>query len=69
MKAVSESGSLTIQDLSSNLEGVYTCELNNAEETFITNTFLRIENGYGEEASSKEILLSLILLMFSSNKM
>uniref|UniRef100_A0A3Q1JHL7 Ig-like domain-containing protein n=1 Tax=Anabas testudineus TaxID=64144 RepID=A0A3Q1JHL7_ANATE len=45
VKSVSESGSLMLQNLSSNQEGTYTCELRNAEETFITNTFLRIEEG------------------------
>lgn len=36
MKGVSESGSLTLQDLSSNHEGIYTCELSDAEETYVT---------------------------------
>ncbi|XP_071340781.1 hemicentin-1-like isoform X1 [Trachinotus anak] len=43
LKGVSESGSLLLQDLSSYHEGIYTCELRDAEETLITNTFLRIE--------------------------
>lgn len=42
---VSESGNLKLKDLSSKHEGIYTCELNNAEETYITNTFLRIIEG------------------------
>lgn len=45
MKNVSESGSLTLQDLSSDKEGIYTCELSNDEETYTTNTLLRIEEG------------------------
>lgn len=36
VKGVSESGSLTLQDLSSNHEGIYTCELSDAEETYVT---------------------------------
>ncbi|KAM6907986.1 uncharacterized protein PEZ65_016300 isoform 2-T2 [Lycodopsis pacificus] len=43
VESVSESGSLTLKDLSSDQEGMYTCELSTAEETNITNTFLRIE--------------------------
>ncbi|XP_047423827.1 CD276 antigen-like [Mugil cephalus] len=42
VKDVSESGSLTLQDLSSNQEGIYTCELRDEEETNFTNIFLRI---------------------------
>ncbi|KAI3354912.1 hypothetical protein L3Q82_004711 [Scortum barcoo] len=44
VKDVSESGKLTLQELSSNQEGIYTCELRNEEETKITNTFLRTDN-------------------------
>nr|XP_046226698.1 butyrophilin-like protein 2 isoform X2 [Scatophagus argus] len=45
VKGVSESGNLMLQDLSLKQEGIYTCELSNAEETFISNTFLRVEQG------------------------
>ncbi|MEQ2210421.1 hypothetical protein XENOCAPTIV_013199, partial [Xenoophorus captivus] len=45
VKDVSASGSLTLQDLSSNQEGVYTCELSDEEGTLITNILLKIENG------------------------
>ncbi|KAI3354909.1 hypothetical protein L3Q82_004707 [Scortum barcoo] len=44
VKDVSESGKLTLQELSSNQEGIYTCELRNEEETKTTNTFLRTDN-------------------------
>ncbi|XP_030612883.1 V-set domain-containing T-cell activation inhibitor 1-like [Archocentrus centrarchus] len=44
VKDVSESGSLTLQDLSSDQEGTYTCELSDAEETHVINTFLKIHN-------------------------
>ncbi|KAI3354908.1 hypothetical protein L3Q82_004706 [Scortum barcoo] len=47
VKDVSESGKLTLQELSSNQEGIYTCELRNEEETKITNTFLRTDNCQG----------------------
>uniref|UniRef100_A0A8C4GFW9 Ig-like domain-containing protein n=1 Tax=Dicentrarchus labrax TaxID=13489 RepID=A0A8C4GFW9_DICLA len=43
VKGVSESGGLMLQDLSWKQEGMYTCELSNPEETYVTNTFLRIE--------------------------
>nr|XP_020441020.1 cell wall integrity and stress response component 1-like [Monopterus albus] len=43
VKSVSESGSLTLQKLSSNHEGVYTCELSGAAPTTVTSTFLRID--------------------------
>uniref|UniRef100_A0A3B5AUC6 HERV-H LTR-associating 2b, tandem duplicate 2 n=1 Tax=Stegastes partitus TaxID=144197 RepID=A0A3B5AUC6_9TELE len=42
VKHVSESGDITLQDLSSQQEGIYTCELSDAEETYVTNTFLQI---------------------------
>ncbi|KAF1373272.1 hypothetical protein PFLUV_G00258710, partial [Perca fluviatilis] len=48
VKSVSESGSLTLKDFSSDQEGIYTCELSNAEETYVTNTLLRIEKSQGK---------------------
>ncbi|XP_075936963.1 HERV-H LTR-associating protein 2 [Anarhichas minor] len=48
VESVSESGSLTLKDLSSDQEGIYTCELSDAEETYVTNTFLRIERSPGD---------------------
>uniref|UniRef100_A0A8P4KBF6 Ig-like domain-containing protein n=1 Tax=Dicentrarchus labrax TaxID=13489 RepID=A0A8P4KBF6_DICLA len=50
VKSVSESGSITLQDLSSDREGIYTCELSNEQETIITNTVLRIEKSQGKSA-------------------
>ncbi|KAL7374391.1 hypothetical protein ABVT39_028265 [Epinephelus coioides] len=47
VKSVSESGSLTLQHLSSNQEGIYTCELSDDEETYVTDTLLMIEEGSG----------------------
>ncbi|KAL3040560.1 hypothetical protein OYC64_011559 [Pagothenia borchgrevinki] len=43
VKSVSMSGELTLKNLSTDHEGIYTCELRNAEGTYVTNTFLRIE--------------------------
>ncbi|KAL7373633.1 hypothetical protein ABVT39_011149 [Epinephelus coioides] len=48
VKSVSESGNLTLQDVSSDQDGIYTCELSDDEETYVTNTFLRIEKGQGQ---------------------
>lgn len=45
VKAVSESGSLTLQGLSAAHSGVYTCELTNADETLVTNTVLQVTGG------------------------
>uniref|UniRef100_A0A3B4TUS0 Ig-like domain-containing protein n=1 Tax=Seriola dumerili TaxID=41447 RepID=A0A3B4TUS0_SERDU len=50
VKGVSESGSLMLQNLSPHHGGIYTCELSDAEETLITNTFLWIEQSPGEAA-------------------
>ncbi|XP_019208233.1 uncharacterized protein LOC109197521 isoform X2 [Oreochromis niloticus] len=45
VKDVSESGSLTLQDFSSDQEGTYTCELADAVETKITNILVEINEG------------------------
>uniref|UniRef100_A0A3B5Q6Z7 CD276 antigen-like n=2 Tax=Xiphophorus maculatus TaxID=8083 RepID=A0A3B5Q6Z7_XIPMA len=42
VKDVSRSGSLTLQDMTSQQEGVYTCQLSNQDETIITKTSVRI---------------------------
>ncbi|KAL3040562.1 hypothetical protein OYC64_011559 [Pagothenia borchgrevinki] len=47
VKSVSMSGELTLKNLSTDHEGIYTCELRNAEGTYVTNTFLRIEQSEG----------------------
>ncbi|KAL4001417.1 centrosomal protein [Sarotherodon galilaeus] len=53
VKDVSESGSLTLQDLSSDQEGTYTCELADAVETHITNTFLKLDS-FQDQKTGKE---------------
>ncbi|XP_051799906.1 uncharacterized protein LOC127532337 [Acanthochromis polyacanthus] len=45
VKDVSESGDITLQDLSSEQEGIYTCQLSNAEETLISETSVKISGG------------------------
>lgn len=54
VKDVSASGSLTLKDLSSAQDGTYTCELSDHEETFITNTFLKMVESQGEVAPSRD---------------
>ncbi|KAM4533469.1 uncharacterized protein PAE49_021976 isoform 2-T2 [Odontesthes bonariensis] len=44
VKDVSESGSLTLQDLTSHQEGTYTCELSNSEETMLTVICLKMSS-------------------------
>ncbi|XP_078136517.1 uncharacterized protein LOC144537001 isoform X2 [Sander vitreus] len=65
VKNVSESGSLTLKDLSSDQEGIYTCELSNAEETYVTNTLLRIEEspGTANVAAIGVVVLMLVVLL------
>ncbi|KAM6971526.1 butyrophilin subfamily 3 member A2-like [Tautogolabrus adspersus] len=43
VKDVSESGSLVLQDITSLQEGIYTCELSTAEETFVQSTVLMMK--------------------------
>lgn len=61
VKAVLESGDLTLQYLSSDHDGMYTCEQSNDEETRITNSILRIENSSGK--SKTLCLLRRIVIM------
>ncbi|KAF3836425.1 hypothetical protein F7725_028983, partial [Dissostichus mawsoni] len=58
VKSVSKSGDLTLKDLSTDHDGIYSCELRNAEGTHVTNTFLRIEQGN----VSNLIYLSLLII-------
>ncbi|KAL6097506.1 hhla2 [Pungitius sinensis] len=45
----SESINLTLKDLSSDQEGMYTCELSNTEETYVTSTFVMVQKSPGGE--------------------
>ncbi|KAK9527435.1 hypothetical protein VZT92_013998 [Zoarces viviparus] len=63
VKSVSESGSLTLKDLSSDQEGMYTCELSDAEETNITNTFLRIQRSPGSHVAAIIGVVVLIVVI------
>ncbi|XP_039473108.1 uncharacterized protein LOC120441778 isoform X2 [Oreochromis aureus] len=45
VKAVSELGSLTLLGLSSEKEGIYTCEISNVEEMLINYTIIQISQG------------------------
>lgn len=48
VKHVSESGSLTLQDLTADHEGIYTCELSDAEETKVSENVIMIAAERGE---------------------
>ncbi|KAI9516558.1 hypothetical protein NQZ68_013614 [Dissostichus eleginoides] len=60
VKSVSKSGDLTLKDLSTDHDGIYSCELRNAEGTHVTNTFLRIEQSQGNV--SNLIYISLLII-------
>lgn len=45
MKGVSESGNLILKYLSSDQDGIYSCEISDADETVITETCMRISEG------------------------
>lgn len=45
MKKLCESGSLTLQHISTKQEGTYTCELSWAEQTYMSNITLNIQRG------------------------
>ncbi|CAI5670886.1 unnamed protein product [Oreochromis niloticus] len=45
VKKLSESGSLTLQDISADQEGFYTCEVNDAEETTISLRYVESHKG------------------------
>lgn len=49
VKNVSESGGLSLQDLSPQQGGIYTCELSNEAETLVTSIFLKVEEDRGEK--------------------
>ncbi|KAM4718617.1 CD276 antigen-like [Anableps anableps] len=58
VKDVSEAGSLTLQDMTSQQEGVYTCELSHGNETMITSISVRI--GPENPALVKAIIVGVV---------
>ncbi|KAM4544108.1 uncharacterized protein V3H82_021912 [Fundulus diaphanus] len=66
VKGVSESGSLTLRDLSSNQEGLYTCELSNTEEEVMSSILLTIEKNQGDPwippPAAVAVMVGVILL-------
>ncbi|XP_017293337.1 uncharacterized protein LOC108248836 isoform X2 [Kryptolebias marmoratus] len=67
VKTVSKTGSLTLQDLSPAQDGIYTCELNDAEETFLKDTILHnieIADGQNKPAiiAAAVVIPTIILL-------
>uniref|UniRef100_A0A3B4TVP7 V-set domain-containing T-cell activation inhibitor 1-like n=1 Tax=Seriola dumerili TaxID=41447 RepID=A0A3B4TVP7_SERDU len=63
VKGVSESGGLMLGNLSSQQEGMYTCELSDAEETLITNTFLWIESPGGQSDVTAVAIAVVLVVM------
>lgn len=59
VKGVSESGGLTLRDLSPVQEGIYTCELSNEEETYIINTLLR--KGEESQTGATGIIVAVVV--------
>lgn len=59
VKDVSESGSLTLQGLSSHQEGIYTCELSHDDDTYVADITLRIESRPGPCVDS--IIIGLLV--------
>ncbi|KAI4806612.1 hypothetical protein KUCAC02_017430 [Chaenocephalus aceratus] len=63
VKSVSTSGNLTLKDLSTENDGIYTCELRNADGTYVTNTFLRIEHSQGNVSNLIYIVIIPIAIV------
>uniref|UniRef100_A0A3Q2VM38 HERV-H LTR-associating 2b, tandem duplicate 2 n=1 Tax=Haplochromis burtoni TaxID=8153 RepID=A0A3Q2VM38_HAPBU len=59
VKSVSETGSLTLQNLSTDKKGIYTCELINVDETLIKNTFLQITE---ENSRSNAVIIGVVVV-------
>ncbi|XP_043961446.1 uncharacterized protein LOC122824650 [Gambusia affinis] len=78
VKSVSESGGLSQQDLSPQQDGIYTCELSNQEETFVSSTFLKVEEDRGGTrrhpgvsiavAAAAVIILCVVLILCRNQK-
>uniref|UniRef100_A0A669C6V8 Ig-like domain-containing protein n=1 Tax=Oreochromis niloticus TaxID=8128 RepID=A0A669C6V8_ORENI len=66
VKDVSESGSLTLQDLSSDQEGTYTCELADAVETKITNILVKINEGNSSNVGAIVGVVIAVIVVLAS---
>ncbi|KAK2886746.1 hypothetical protein Q8A73_020692 [Channa argus] len=58
VKQVSDTGSLTLQDLTPDQGGIYTCEASDAEETRVSNTILWLEK---QQDTSHSWIVGLIV--------
>uniref|UniRef100_A0A667YSY4 Ig-like domain-containing protein n=1 Tax=Myripristis murdjan TaxID=586833 RepID=A0A667YSY4_9TELE len=65
---MSESGSLELQASSLQREGIYTCELSDAKQTHISNTFLKFETKQvtGEPGYLVPVIITVIVLALAS---
>ncbi|KAM9713137.1 CD276 antigen-like isoform 2-T2 [Menidia menidia] len=69
---LSESGSLTLKDLSEHQEGEYTCELSGSQETTLTTTYLRVEGPTGRSRvgliiGSSVVFVAVLLALVVKN--
>lgn len=55
MKVVKKSGSLSLKDLSTQQQGMHTCELSNEAETVVGSIVLNIGEDRGETESTKNV--------------
>ncbi|CAJ1081728.1 CD276 antigen-like [Xyrichtys novacula] len=67
VKDVSETGSLILKALTSDQDGVYTCELSTAEEIHIQSTVLTVQESQGSlhaAGTAVGVVVALLLLVF-----
>ncbi|KAK1884956.1 HERV-H LTR-associating protein 2 [Dissostichus eleginoides] len=57
---------LTLKDLSTDHDGIYSCELRNAEGTYVTNTFLRIEHSQALSAGGIAGIVVAVLVVLAA---
>lgn len=58
---VSESNNLILKDLSSDQQGMYTCELTTAEGTYIINSFLNVP--HSNQAKSTPVIVGVVVVV------
>ncbi|KAM7369612.1 hypothetical protein PAMP_010922 [Pampus punctatissimus] len=61
VKNVTRTGNLTLEGLSKEHEGMYTCEFSNPEGTNITNTFLRITGSPSNAAVNTGVVVGVVV--------